>query len=171
MQLLQGRDGRDMAPWTASARTSKPGGPLKSSCVTLNEPCNLSECQFIFNYTDVTVSTPSRGQVSLKIKRHLLFPDASARTLYPSACQRVGGGMGPLRQGTCLVHLHTPNPGHERPQFNWEAWVQVLSCFLTSLSLFYFHQKRRTIMVPGGLTKSVCITLAWHLEVQSAQCT
>lgn len=95
MQLLQVRDGRDMAPWTASATISKSGGPLKASCVTLNEPRNLSECQFIFNYTDVTVSTPTRGQVSLKVKRHLLFPDASARTLYPSACQRVGEGWAP----------------------------------------------------------------------------
>ena len=61
MQLPQAGGGRDMAPWTALATTSKSGGPLKSSCVTLNEPHNLSEYQFILNYTDVTVSAATRG--------------------------------------------------------------------------------------------------------------
>ena len=50
------------------ARTSKSGGPLKSSCVTLNEPHNLSEYQFILNHTDVTVSAPTRGQVPLRVR-------------------------------------------------------------------------------------------------------
>lgn len=63
-----GGKGRDMAAWTALARTSKSGGPLKSSCVTLNEPHNLSECQFILNHTDVTVSAPTRGQVPLRVR-------------------------------------------------------------------------------------------------------
>lgn len=60
-------EGGDMAAWTALARTSEEsGGPLKSSCVTLNEPHNLSEYQFILNHTDVTVSAPTREQVPLR---------------------------------------------------------------------------------------------------------
>lgn len=61
MQFPRVRGGRDMAPWAGLARASKSGDPLESSCVTLDEPCKLSEHQFAFNYMDVTVSAPTRG--------------------------------------------------------------------------------------------------------------
>lgn len=116
------------------------------------------------------------ARVSVRVKWHLLFPEASTTALYLFACQGGGG----VRDGPLEVEIISWSSSPPPPT-PW-TWQQEASVHLAGLAsdhrLFLnfskpllFSSEDRATKVLGEFTKSVCVTLAWHLQVQKAQCT